>query len=54
MAKGEKSLLSKQKVTIVVQVNGKKRGLFIAKKDIAEKEVIKEAKKLKILKKLKR
>ncbi len=31
--KGDKSLLNKQEVTVVVQVNGKKRGLFIAKKD---------------------
>ena len=41
--KGDKSLLNKQEVTVVVQVNGKKRGLFIAKKDIAEKEALTEA-----------
>jgi len=42
----EKSLLISDKVTIVIQVNGKKRGLISAKKDIGEKEVIKEAKKV--------
>ncbi len=41
--KGDKSLLNKQEVTVVVQVNGKKRGLFIAKKDMAEKEALTEA-----------
>ena len=41
--KGDKSLLNKQEVTVVVQVNGKKGGLFIAKKDIAEKEALTEA-----------
>ncbi len=42
----KKSLLVDDKVTIVIQVNGKKRGLISAKKDIAEKEAIKEAKKV--------
>tara|TARA_B100001123_G_scaffold261715_1_gene291587 strand:- start:391 stop:1272 length:882 start_codon:yes stop_codon:yes gene_type:complete len=42
----EKSLLVDDKVTIVIQVNGKKRGLISAKKDLAEKEAIKEAKKV--------
>ena len=42
----EKSLLVDNKVTIVIQVNGKKRGLISAKKDIAEEEAIKEAKKV--------
>ena len=42
----EKSLLVDEKVTIVIQVNGKKRGLITVKKDVAEEEVIKEAKKV--------
>ena len=42
----EKSLLVDDKVTIVIQVNGKKRGLISAKKDVVEKEVIKEARKI--------
>jgi len=42
----EKSLLIDEKVTIVIQVNGKKRGLISAKKDLAEEEAIKEAKKV--------
>jgi len=42
----EKSLLVDDKVTIVIQVNGKKRGLISAKKDVGEKEVIKEARKI--------
>ena len=41
--KGDKSLLNEQEVTVVVQVNGKKRGLFTAKKDLAEKEALTEA-----------
>ena len=42
----ERSLLVDDKVTIVIQVNGKKRGLISTKKDISEKEAIKEAKKV--------
>ena len=42
----EKSLLVDDKVTIVIQINGKKRGLFSAKKDLAEEEAIREAKKV--------
>ena len=42
----EKSFLVDDKVTIVIQVNGKKRGLILTKKDIGEKEVIKEARKV--------
>ena len=42
----QKSLLADEKVTIVIQVNGKKRGLISAKKDMGEKEAIMEAKKV--------
>ena len=44
--KGNKSLLKDQEVTIVVQINGKKRGLFIAKKDLDEKDALMKAKKI--------
>jgi leucyl-tRNA synthetase len=44
--KGNKSLLKDQEVTLVVQINGKKRGLFTAKKDLPEKEALVEAKKI--------
>ena len=49
--KGNKSLLKDQEVTLVVQINGKKRGLFTAKKDLPEKEALVEAKKIKNIKK---
>ena len=42
----EKSLLIDDKVTIVIQINGKKRGLISTKKDTSEKEAIKEARKV--------
>ena len=42
----EKSLLIDDKVTIVIQINGKKRGLISTKKDTPEKEAIKEARKV--------
>ena len=42
----EKALLVDDEVTIVIQVNGKKRGLISVRKDIAEEEVIKKAKKI--------
>ncbi len=42
----EKSFLIDEEVTIVIQVNGKKRGLISAKKDISEDEAIKKAKKI--------
>ena len=44
--KVEKSLLVEEEVIIVVQVNGKKRGLFSTKKDTAEQEAIDRAKKI--------
>ncbi len=44
--KGSKSLLDKQEVTLVVQINGKKRGLITTKKDLSEKDVLIEAKKI--------
>tara|TARA_B100000959_G_scaffold196236_1_gene205213 strand:+ start:1678 stop:4191 length:2514 start_codon:yes stop_codon:yes gene_type:complete len=40
------SFLVDDKVTIVIQINGKKRGLISTKKDIKEKEVVREAKKI--------
>ncbi len=46
-----KSLLKEREVTLVVQINGKKRGLFTAKKDLSEKEVLIEAKKIENIKK---
>ncbi len=42
----EKSLLTDENVVIVVQINGKKRGLISAKKDISEVDVIREAQKI--------
>ena len=47
----EKSFLVDDKVTIVIQVNGKKRGLFIAKKDLGEKDALIEAKKIENIRK---
>ena len=47
----DKSLLEKQEVTLVVQINGKKRGLIIAKKDLSEKDILNEAKKIENIKK---
>tara|TARA_B100000029_G_scaffold35039_2_gene32894 strand:+ start:23 stop:928 length:906 start_codon:yes stop_codon:yes gene_type:complete len=49
--KGNKSLLKNQEVTLVVQINGKKRGLFVAKKDLGEKDALMEAKKIDNIKK---
>ena len=49
--KADKSLLKDQEVTLVVQINGKKRGLIIAKKDLSEKEVLLQAKKIENIKK---
>ena len=44
--KANKSLLGKKEVTLVVQINGKKRGLIITKKDLSEKDALVEAKKI--------
>ncbi len=44
--KADKSLLGKQEVTLVVQINGKKRALIVTKKDLSEKDVLAEAKKI--------
>tara|TARA_Y100000590_G_scaffold50938_1_gene53645 strand:- start:3130 stop:4689 length:1560 start_codon:yes stop_codon:yes gene_type:complete len=49
--KGNKSLLKNQEVTLVVQINGKKRGLFVTKKDLSEKDALVEAKKIENIKK---
>ena len=49
--KGNKSLLKEQEITLVVQINGKKRGLIVTKKDLSEKEVLIEAKKIENIKK---
>ena len=46
-----KSFLVEDEVTIVIQINGKKRGLILAKKDVREKEVLNEAKKIENIKK---
>ena len=48
---GNKSLLKDQEITLVVQINGKKRGLFLAKKDLPEKDALLEAKKIENIKK---
>ncbi len=47
----EKSLLKDENVVIVVQVNGKKRGLISAKKDISEVDATKKAQKIDNVKK---
>ena len=49
--KADKTLLGKQEVTLVVQINGKKRGLIVTKKDLSEKDVLTEAKKIENIKK---
>ncbi len=49
--KVDKSLLGKQEVTLVIQINGKKRGLIVTKKDLSEKDVLAEAKKIENIKK---
>ena len=49
--KGNKSMLEKQEVTLVVQINGKKRGIFTAKKDLSENSALIEAKKIDNIKK---
>ena len=49
--KVDQSLLNEQEVTLVVQINGKKRGLIITKKDLPEKDVLTEAKKIQNIKK---
>ena len=47
----DQSLLKEQEITLVVQINGKKRGLIIAKKDLSEEEVMVQAKKIENIKK---
>ena len=42
----EKALLVDDKVIIVIQVDGKKRGLVSVKKDIEEKDLVEQAKKV--------
>ena len=42
----KKSLLTDENVVIVVQINGKKRGLISTKKDISEIDATKEAQKI--------
>ena len=48
---GSKSLLDKREVTLVIQINGKKRGLITAKKDMSEENVLVEAKKIENIRK---
>ena len=38
------SLIEEKSVTIVVQINGKKRGLLSTKKDVGEEEIVAKAK----------
>ena len=47
----DKSMLKDQEITLVVQINGKKRGLIITKKDLPEKDALAEAKKIENIKK---
>jgi len=49
--KVDKSLLEENDVTIVVQINGKKRGLLSTTKDIGEKEVVAKAKNIENIRK---
>ena len=49
--KGDKLLFKNQEVTLVVQVNGKKRGLIVTKKDLSEKDALIEAKKIENIRK---
>ena len=42
----DKAFLDDEEVTIVVQINGKKRGLISTKKNVNEKEILEQAKKL--------
>ena len=51
MEKLDKSLLKEEKVTIVVQVNGKKRGLLSTKINIHEKDAIALAEEIENIKK---
>ena len=44
-------MLKDQEITLVVQVNGKKRGLIVTKKDLSEKDALIEAKKIENIKK---
>tara|TARA_B100001123_G_scaffold283467_1_gene315832 strand:- start:3403 stop:3714 length:312 start_codon:yes stop_codon:yes gene_type:complete len=49
--KVDKSLLEENDVVIVVQINGKKRGLLSTTKDIGEKEAIAKAKNIENIRK---
>ena len=49
--KVDRSLLEEVDVTIVVQINGKKRGLLSTKKDDEEKEVVAKAKNIENIRK---
>ena len=51
MAKVNKSLLKDNDVVIVIQINGKKRGLLSTKKDEKEKEVVAKAKEIENIRK---
>ena len=48
----KKSLLTDENVVIVVQINGKKRGLISTKKEISEIDATKEAQKIDNVKKI--
>jgi len=47
----DESLLEESDVTIVVQINGKKRGLLSTKRDISEKEIVAKAENIENIKK---
>ena len=49
--KVDNSLIEEDDITIVIQINGKKRGLLSTKKDVEEKEAIAKAKNIENIKK---
>ena len=49
--KGDKLMFENQEIILVVQINGKKRGIFTAKKDLSEKDALIQAKKIDNIKK---
>ena len=49
--KFDKELIESENCNIVIQINGKKRGLIVTKKDLSEKDALIEAKKIENIKK---
>ena len=46
-----RGMLKNQEIALVVQINGKKRGLIVTKKDLSEKDALIEAKKIENIRK---